>query len=134
MTPPLVRACAREGDDVRAVELLLGQGHAGGLEERAPDGGLTALMAACKQGNFSCKHAACVLDMVCRVLETGSCRRTHTLILDRNRIGPAGVQRLCELARSFRLSSVNLSCNPIGAESQPMLSQLRKLKVQVTLL
>ena len=54
MTPPFVRACAREGDDPQAVELLLGQGHAGGLEERAPDGGLTALMAACKQGNLSC--------------------------------------------------------------------------------
>ena len=31
--------------------------------------------------------------MICRVLEAGACRRTQTLILNRNRIGPAGVQR-----------------------------------------
>ena len=72
-------------------------------------------------------------DMICRVLEAGACWRTHTLMLKSNQISPAGVHRLCELARSFWLSSVDLSCNPIGAESQPMLSQLRKLKVQVTL-
>ena len=75
--------------------------------------------------------------MICRVLEAGAgaCRRTKRLLLNlnRNRIGPAGVQRLCELARSSRLSSVDLSRNPIGAESQPMLSQLRELKVEVTL-
>ena len=68
MTPPLVRACAQEGDDVQAVELLLGQGHAGRLEERAPGGGLTALMAACKQGNLSCVvrllHAGAHADAV----------------------------------------------------------------------
>lgn len=73
-------------------------------------------------------------DMIRRVLEAGACRWTQTLILNRNRIGPAGVQRMCELALSFRLWSVDLSRNPIGAESRPMLSPLRKLKVQVTLL
>ena len=51
MTPPLVRACAREGDDVQAVELLLGQGHAARLEERAPDGGLTALAEGGERGD-----------------------------------------------------------------------------------
>ena len=113
MAPPLVRACAREGDDVRAVELLLGQGHAGRLEESAAGGGLTALMAACKQGNFSCverllhagAHADAVDDKGFTPL-LWACRYKHAACVDGT---AASAQKLEEETHNLSIHQSPLS-------------------------